>query len=80
MAVAALAIVKVVVGVAAEANPLLLVYAAETLCVPALRPVRLTVATPLTRLAVVVELSTVKTTVPAGVSDEPETVALTVTV
>ena len=72
--------VKVVADVVAEANPLLLVYAAEIVCVPTLRPVSVAVATPPITAAVVVELSTVNTTVPAGVSDAPETVALTVTV
>lgn len=66
-------------GVDAEVYPLLLVYAAETVCVPTLRPVSVVVATPLTRLTGIVEVSTVNTTVPAGVTVEPETVALTVT-
>ena len=38
------------------------------------------VATPLTKAMEVVELSTVNVTEPAGVSVEPETVELTVTV
>src|ERR1700735_5297026 len=50
------------------------------MCVPTLRPVSVVVATPAVRLAVVAEPSTVKATVPAGVSDGPETAALTVTV
>jgi len=48
--------------------------------VPALNPVRVAVATPPETVALIVELSTVKTTVPAGVIAGPETVALTVTV
>jgi hypothetical protein len=76
----AFATVRVTAEVVAEVNPLLLVYAAETVCMPALSPVRVAVATPLTTVALIVELSTVKTTVPAGVIDGPETVALAVTV
>ena len=66
--------------VVTEANPLLLVYVAEIVCVPTLRPVSVAVATPEERVAVVGEPSTVNTTVPVGVSDGLETVALTVTV
>lgn len=61
------------------ANPLVLVYAAEIVCVPAVSPVSVAVATPLTRLMDMVAASTVNTTVPAGVTPAPETVALTVT-
>jgi hypothetical protein len=75
----ACATVSVVVGVDAEANPLLLVYAAEIVWVPTVRPVSEVVATPLTTLTLIVLLSTVKTTVPAGVTDGPETVALIAT-
>ena len=54
-------------------------YAADTLCEPAVRPVTSAVAAPLTSVALYVVVSTVKTTVPAGVTDEPVTVALSVT-
>ena len=61
------------------ANPFVLVYAAETVCVPWVRPVSVAVATPLIKFADVVVASTVNTTDPVGVMAEPETVAVTVT-
>ena len=71
--------VSVTADVVAELNPLLLVYAAEIVCVPAVRPVSVAVATPPVSATDIVELSTVNTTIPAGVTTGPETVALTVT-
>lgn len=74
---------KPTVSVATEvddgANPFVLVYAAETECAPAVNPLRVTVATPLTKLADCIVASTVNTTVPVGVIPAPETVALIVT-
>jgi hypothetical protein len=71
--------VSVVTEVDDGANPLVLVYAAETECAPAVKPVSVVVATPFTKLTEVVVVSTVNTTVPVGVIPAPETVALTVT-
>jgi hypothetical protein len=67
------------VGDEDDAYPLLLAYAAETVCEPAERPVTVTVAVPLLSVALYVVLSTVNTTVPRGDSVLPETVALSVT-